>query len=63
MLTKLGGGGGDIIDPKKIAGQVMACNSKNFHTLNRKIDQVWTKNGLEEIIRTKPTNVERIALK
>ena len=38
---------------KNIAGQVLTYNSKNFHWLNRKLDQERTMNGLGKPFRNK----------
>ena len=38
---------------KNIAGQVLTHNSKNFHRLNRKLDQEWTMNELGKPFRNK----------
>ena len=38
---------------KNIAGQVLTYNSKNFHWLNRKLDQERTMNGLGKPFRKK----------
>ena len=38
---------------KNIAGQVLTHNSKNFHWLNRKLDQERTMNGLGKPFRKK----------
>ena len=38
---------------KNIAGQVLTYNSKNFHRLNRKLDQERTMNGLGKPFRKK----------
>ena len=39
---------------KNIAGQVLTYNSKNFHRLNRKLDQKRTMNGLGKPFRKNP---------
>ena len=38
---------------KNIAGQVLTYNSKNFHWLNKKLDQELTMNGLGKPVRKK----------
>ena len=38
---------------RNIAGQVLTYKSKNFHWLNRKLDQTWTMNGLWKPFRKK----------
>ena len=40
-------------ETKNIAGQVLTYNSKNFHWLNRKLDQERTMNGLQKPFRKK----------
>ena len=47
---------------KNIAGQVLTYNSKNFHWLNRKLDQERTMNGLGKPFRKKsdPKNQKKL---